>query len=116
MPGAAMVTVQLGQCGNQLGHELFGALAREGGGVADEALPQFFRRGAAEGGAEGGGGSAAPVARSVLVDMEPKVIWQVVERASRSGGRWRYQVTLAHLGDTKALLRPGPPPVPPEGT
>ena len=91
MPGAAMVTVQLGQCGNQLGHELFGALAREGGGVADEALPQFFRRGAAEGGAEGGGGSAAPVARSVLVDMEPKVIWQVVERASRSGGRWRYQ-------------------------
>jgi hypothetical protein len=37
--------------------------------------------------------AATPVARSVLVDMEPKVIWQVVERASRSvaPGRWRYQ-------------------------
>lgn len=37
--------------------------------------------------------AAVPVARSVLVDMEPKVIWQVVERAmrSREPGRWCYQ-------------------------
>ena len=66
----------------------------------DELLPQFFRRGATsegtrsadgEGSADGGG--AVPVARSVLVDMEPKVIWQVVEKAtaSRGPGRWRYQ-------------------------
>ncbi len=121
MPESAIVTLQLGQCGNQLGHEMFATLAREaaggdsgggasgvgsggGGGRAsvDELLPQYFRRGSrgqqAPGGAAGteGGlddGAAVPVARSVLVDMEPKVIWQVVERASRSRepGRWRYQ-------------------------
>jgi tubulin delta len=121
MPGAGIVTLQLGQCGNQLGHELFATLAREistagvgagdlGGSMAggaaapaaavDELLPQFFRRGTmSEGATAGGGGStddgaaAAPVARSVLVDMEPKVIWQVVEKAtaSRGPGRWRYQ-------------------------
>jgi tubulin delta len=124
MPDSAIVTLQLGQCGNQLGHEMFATLAREaaahdggsaggkpggvggsgsgGGAPVDELLPQYFRRGkrgqqAAGGSAsvEGGldDGSAVPIARSVLVDMEPKVIWQVVERASRSRepGRWRYQ-------------------------
>ena len=60
MPDSAIVTLQLGQCGNQLGHEFFATLAREaaGGGSApgkppdaggrapvDEVLPQFFRRG-----------------------------------------------------------------------
>ena len=127
MPGSAIITLQLGQCGNQLGHELFATLAREaaagarGGGAAgpaatgpatgpaagsgeaavDQLLPQFFRCGSqrdgdAASGLEGGLAddmAAPPVARSVLVDMEPKVIWQVVERASRSvaPGRWRYQ-------------------------
>ena len=120
MPGgSAIVTLQLGQCGNQLGHELFSTLAREatsggsaaetssdrlvGGLSVDEQVPQFFRPGdkTHAGGApatcigEGGleHGAATPVARSVLVDMEPKVIWQVVERASRSRepARWRYQ-------------------------
>jgi hypothetical protein len=127
MPGSAIITLQLGQCGNQLGHELFATLAREaaagarGGGAAgpaatgpatgpaagsgeaavDQLLPQFFRCGSqrdgdAASGLEGGlvdDMAAPPVARSVLVDMEPKVIWQVVERASRSvaPGRWRYQ-------------------------
>lgn len=116
MPGAAIVTLQLGQCGNQLGHEFFATLAREAAvaesatrnssieaAPVDELLPKFFRHGSsgrqgAVGAAMGGDEArheddlAVPVARSVLVDMEPKVIWQVVERASRSRepGRWRY--------------------------
>ena len=60
MPDSAIVTLQLGQCGNQLGQEFFATLAREAGGAGcapgkpsdiaeggpvDELLPQFFRRG-----------------------------------------------------------------------
>lgn len=100
----SVVTLQLGQCGNQIGEQLFGRLRAEaeGAGTAlkSATLARFFREGAAgAGGGAGGGGSrdhglnarktagtdgCAPkgdvlTARAVLVDMEPKVC-----RASRA--------------------------------
>ena len=84
--------MQLGQCGNQMGYELLQRLACEcGAGVpageptppADVLLPQFFRRSYAKDGRE------AAMSRSVLVDMEPKVIWKVTGKA-KLGGLWRY--------------------------
>ena len=133
MPGS-VVTVQLGQCGNQVrvspsrgvvlrarsvgcscGHpwltRLFPALfpalplsgwrrvlrhARERGGrrpprdARAEIHNAFFRepsRRAASDASDGAG--AVPTARSVLIDMEPKVVQSTIRRAKKTG-RWQY--------------------------
>jgi hypothetical protein len=83
------VTLQLGQCGNQVGAQLFHTLAREAAtappGLQDQVLSQFFRDPIS--GAERDGG--LPVARSVLIDMEPKVIADTLSSA-RASPFWRY--------------------------
>jgi tubulin delta len=81
---SSVVTIQLGQCGNQVGAEFLDTLAAAGGEGLAERLPQFFRPGAAAQGAP-----ACGVARAVMVDMEPKVVQHTVARA-RAGGRWCY--------------------------
>ncbi|XP_059186776.1 tubulin delta chain isoform X3 [Centropristis striata] len=80
----SIVTVQLGQCGNQVGHELFDILcsdAHEGQRkvYSTASRERFFHRTA----------HGELVARAVLIDMEPKVINQSVSRAAKCG-RWRY--------------------------
>nr|XP_054503000.1 tubulin delta chain [Agelaius phoeniceus] len=87
----SIVTVQLGQCGNQIGHEVFSALCsdilgthglcskNENQSYQDSCKERFFCQEE----------SAVPVARAVLVDMEPKVISQALATAA-SSGHWRY--------------------------
>ncbi|NXC27425.1 TBD protein, partial [Campylorhamphus procurvoides] len=87
----SIVTVQLGQCGNQVGHEVFSCLCRDLHGThglcsrrenqsyQDACKERFFWE-------EESGGL---VARAVLVDMEPKVISQTLSMAARSGS-WKY--------------------------
>ncbi|NWI87805.1 TBD protein, partial [Pitta sordida] len=87
----SIVTVQLGQCGNQVGHEVFSSLCsdirgthglcsrRENESYQAACQERFFCQ----------EGSAVPVARAVLVDMEPKVISQALSMAARSGS-WKY--------------------------
>ncbi|XP_064585287.1 tubulin delta chain isoform X2 [Zonotrichia leucophrys gambelii] len=87
----SIVTVQLGQCGNQIGHELFSALCSDSRGThglcsknenqsyQDSCKERFFCQEE----------SAVPAARAVLVDMEPKVISQALSMAA-SSGHWRY--------------------------
>ncbi|XP_071304175.1 tubulin delta chain isoform X2 [Agelaius tricolor] len=89
----SIVTVQLGQCGNQIGHEVFSALCsdirgthglcstNENQSYQDSCKERFFCQEE----------SAVPVARAVLVDMEPKVISQALATAA-SSGHWRYCV------------------------
>ncbi|KAM8905509.1 tubulin delta chain isoform 2-T2 [Spinachia spinachia] len=80
----SIVTVQLGQCGNQVGPELFDVISRDalqgeknafGAAVRERFFHQTSR--------------GELVARAVLVDMEPKVINHSVSRAAKSGV-WRY--------------------------
>ncbi|NWR42538.1 TBD protein, partial [Regulus satrapa] len=87
----SIVTVQLGQCGNQIGHEVFSALCsdirgthglcsrKENESYRDACRERFFCEQE----------SAVPVARAVLVDMEPKVISQTLSTAA-SSGHWKY--------------------------
>ncbi|XP_045369702.2 tubulin delta chain isoform X2 [Camelus bactrianus] len=87
----SIVTVQLGQCGNQIGFEVFDALfsdshcpqkfcsKRENEAYQASCKERFFSE------EEDG----VPVARAVLVDMEPKVINQTLSKAAHSG-RWKY--------------------------
>ncbi|KAM5273444.1 tubulin delta chain [Ctenodactylus gundi] len=87
----SIVTVQLGQCGNQIGFEVFDALfsdsqcspgfcsKRDNEAYQASCKERFFRE------EENG----VPVARAVLVDMEPKVINQMLTKAAQSG-RWKY--------------------------
>ena len=78
----SLVTVQLGQCGNQVGGALFEMLCREieteTSSVKDfseYALDAFFRY----------DHQGKRVARSVMIDMEPKVIQQTSMSAQKSG-------------------------------
>ncbi|KAL4648518.1 tubulin delta chain isoform X1 [Arapaima gigas] len=88
----SIVSVQLGQCGNQVGQELFGVLSSDsleaqrqcpgapGKDYRDCALERFFSQ-------ERTGASCA---RAVLVDMEPKVISHTIATAAKSG-TWKYE-------------------------
>nr|KAF6417555.1 tubulin delta 1 [Molossus molossus] len=87
----SIITVQLGQCGNQIGFEVFDTLfsdshcpqglcsKRENEAYQASCKERFFSE------EENG----VPIARAVLVDMEPKVINQTLSKAAQSG-RWKY--------------------------
>ena len=83
----SIVTVQLGQYGNQIGNSLFSTLladstadnAKSGSFYERESVERFFDRDRSE----------KLVARAVLVDMEPKVVQQSLSEAARSK-KWCY--------------------------
>ncbi|KAI4905175.1 hypothetical protein NFI96_013902 [Prochilodus magdalenae] len=81
----SVVTVQLGQCGNQIGPELFSTLYHDSSGASQKTYKGFSHERFFWENSEGG-----LVARSVLVDMEPKVISQAITKASKSG-KWKYE-------------------------
>ena len=83
---ASCVTVQVGQCGNQVGGALFDVLAQETSRARRRNA--FFCAGTAA-------DDAPPTARAVLVDSEPKVVSACVEAAARSPHRWRYDAARA---------------------
>lgn len=72
-----VVTLQFGQCGNQLGHNFFDSLINNTKSFEGKFLDQYFR--------ESPTTQQLPVARSVLVDMEPKVVSQCLHNAIRGG-------------------------------
>ncbi|XP_030634479.1 tubulin delta chain [Chanos chanos] len=86
----SVVAVQLGQCGNQIGQQLFSVINSDSNGANRKTYKEcsderFFY--------ENSKGDL--VARSVLFDMEPKVISQAITKASKSG-KWKYGET-AHF-------------------
>ncbi|XP_003795643.1 tubulin delta chain isoform X1 [Otolemur garnettii] len=87
----SIVTVQLGQCGNQIGFEVFDTLfsdSHSSQGLCSKRENEAYRASCKErffSEEENG----VPIARAVLVDMEPKVINQTLSKAARSG-RWKY--------------------------
>ena len=81
-----IVTLQLGQCGNQLGCAFFDSLAAELSTTIDHerhAADEFFRP------IPSSSQSDQYCARAVLIDMEPKVVHAVTSKP-HSGGWWRY--------------------------
>jgi tubulin delta len=94
----SIVTVQLGQCGNQAGGSLFDLLSSElhQRKADDETWNEFFRAPLRP--------DTFPTARAVLIDMEPKVIAQTMKtttnyqydpqrqfvKQSGSGNNWAY--------------------------
>jgi hypothetical protein len=74
----SVVSLQVGQCGNQLGSCLFSTLWHESASAA--AKDVYFRSSA---------GRSIPVARCVLLDTEPRVISAAMQHA-RATNAWRY--------------------------
>jgi tubulin delta len=74
-----MLTLQVGQCGNQLGRALFDKLAKEEA-EADCSDSAFFR--------SPQDARSQRRARAVLVDMEPKVIQQCFRAKTTT---WEYE-------------------------
>jgi tubulin delta len=79
---AEVITVQVGQCGNQVGMRTLDALHQDAG--ADE---RFFRR--AQRRAASGGRDEVAIARAVLIDMEPKAVRDCTA-AAKATGTWEY--------------------------
>ena len=90
----SMISIQLGQCGNQVGTELFDLLMRdatvgpkysnqlssENKDYQQQVLERFFTE------EEDSTREKSPlVAKSILVDTEPKVINQCIDQANSSG-------------------------------
>ncbi len=117
MPGQ-LVTVQVGQCGNQLGFDFFAALAREGARETEDAevpagvrgrplhqhLATFFRE-APRSRSREDAHSCCSTARAVLLDAEPRVIANVAAKAGASTEatcKWRYAGALARPCDAAA--------------
>ncbi|KAG8587879.1 hypothetical protein GDO81_005806 [Engystomops pustulosus] len=86
----SIITVQLGQCGNQIGYELFDVICndfhsnglcprKENGLYQAASKERFFEETE----------SGEFVSRAVLLDMEPKVISQTLSLAAHSG-KWSY--------------------------
>ena len=86
----SVVTIQLGQCGNQVGAELFenlaAASAADGGGGSGGGDSAFFRPPSMAAASEG----HPAVARAVMVDMEPKVIQETLGRVRATRNGWKY--------------------------
>lgn len=82
----SVVTVQLGQCGNQIGTELFSTLYAD---TTNPTSPPTYRQVALERFFHSPSGSRDPQARAVLVDMESKVVQHSLVEAEK-GGRWTY--------------------------
>ena len=85
----AVVTLQLGQCGNQTGQELFSLLARDANtppkySSADTSENVLYKHNSRERYFTCTKGGTYE-AKSVLVDMEPKAIAKCREAARKSG-------------------------------
>eukprot|EP00877_Chromochloris_zofingiensis_P000033 jgi/Chrzof1/1002/Cz01g36130.t1 len=83
-----MITVQLGQCGNQLGASFYDILAEElqTGSYGDSSLCTYFREAKYCSHRD----QQPATARAVLVDMEPKVIAASKQVANSSRHNWTY--------------------------
>ncbi|GMH35482.1 hypothetical protein BSKO_03350 [Bryopsis sp. KO-2023] len=87
----SVITVQVGQCGNQLGQSLFEELAtalNQGSKhFNDQDWLPFFRHSESLS-LSNPSKESAPIARSVLIDMEPKVVQSALQRSKNQA--WRY--------------------------
>lgn len=101
----SVITLQLGQCGNQIGRQLFTTLQEDALGTLKEgasdaycnvSLERFFdardacRRGSAR------SSNSTLQARAVLVDMESKAVQQTLLKAEKVG-HWTYDRSCAYV-------------------
>ena len=95
----SVITLQLGQCGNQVGGQFFSTVAedmsarstgvspKENKEYVDTSTETFFTQSESPGSRDGS--LSLPKARAVLVDMESKAISQTMHQAKKSG-KWSY--------------------------
>ena len=102
----SVITLQLGQCGNQIGRQLFTTLHEDAlsapavrkstspDAYCEVSLSRFFdaRRGKT---ARSSNSHDLLRARAVLVDMESKAVHQTLAEADKTG-RWSYDATCVH--------------------
>lgn len=96
----SLITLQLGQCGNQLGLDLHNLLASEAPEDSRNS-DVFFRRGSAD----------QRVARTLLLDMEPKVVQACMRKARLAKSNWCYDsrnAILQQSGSGACTLAPAP--------
>ena len=97
-----VITVQVGQCGNQLGSTVFDALSSS----SQSPLPSdYFREPSSSRSSSSFSDPSDPatqhqqqqIARAVLIDTEPKVVSRCLAPTSPSDKRWRYSKNNAMI-------------------
>ena len=94
----ATVVVQVGQCGNQIGTQLFSVLRSDSEAAlqgrhytySQATLDRFFT--------ESRLATRPPSAKAVLIDMEPKAIQSSLTEANRTGS-WTYDTSSVYSGN-----------------
>ncbi len=96
----ATVVIQVGQCGNQIGTQLFSILQSDAkassshgslNSYKQNTMDRFFTE-------QQSSHEALPVAKAVLVDMEPKAIQSSIIESKRSGS-WLYNNSNVYSGN-----------------
>ena len=92
----SVLTLQVGQCGNQLGQSFFQTIleeAKESSEVIRQRLLETYFRRRQEGEEEESKEGSILRANAVLVDMEPKVVQKCLSstKQTKSGIVWEYQ-------------------------
>ena len=94
----ATVVIQVGQCGNQIGTQLFSILNSDAEASSSQGshasykqntLNRFFTEQSCQ---------PSPVAKAVLIDMEPKAIQSSIAEAQK-GGSWLYNASSVYSGN-----------------
>ncbi|ETW04143.1 hypothetical protein H310_04499 [Aphanomyces invadans] len=93
----SVVTLQLGQCGNQVGLSFFDKLSTELQHFSAEDRECFFRSHDSKTIAGHDEARQRATARAVLIDMEPKVVNQCFENAGRATGGIPWQYDAANI-------------------
>ena len=107
----SVITVQLGQCGNQIGRQLFSTLhedvlglmkgrkqSEDAAAYCETSLERFFVAPSTPG-RRGGcapNSNSTQRARAVLIDMESKAVQQTLLEAERTG-RWTYDPSCVYV-------------------
>lgn len=103
---AQVVSLHVGQCGNQVGHETYEVLAREAlascegrgmSGFAESVLSTHFAVGDER--ERGSGRAVVPRARAIMIDAEPRVVQSNLVKAGRSDV-WRYRAGAHIAGES----------------
>ena len=98
--------MQLGQCGNQIGRQLFSTLHEDALGgfqstascsdsYSEASISRFFHEPDCCGKSATSSNSLLPRARAVLVDMESKAVQQTLGEAAKTG-RWAYDANSVY--------------------
>ena len=87
----SVVTIQVGQCGNQMGYSFYQEMMAEyqtsSPLIQERVIETFFQRDFE---------NDRLIPNAILIDMEPKVVQKCIKDSALNGKTWRFSEKYAH--------------------